>query len=110
MHALTMKIITGCAAVAVGVVALVSVERFVRAPSPSTPSAVAPAVIVPHEVIHTSAWYLAHRDALKVDEGRCAGDAASIAPLACRNVNEAVQDVDQANVQNLLQQDLNSSK
>jgi hypothetical protein len=53
---------------------------------------------------------LGHRDALKMDETRCVGDAANIAIPACKNVNEAIQEVDQSNVRNLLQQDLGSSK
>lgn len=105
MNLLTIKIMTGCAAIAIGVVAVVGIGHFGRSPSPATP-----AVVVIPEVIHTADWYLAHRDVLKVDEQRCAGDAANISPAACQNVREAVSEVDNNNFQNLLQQEKNSGQ
>jgi len=39
--------------------------------------------------IHTAAWYVAHPDVLKVDEQRCAGDAATLPQAACQNIASA---------------------
>lgn len=40
-------------------------------------------------VIHSAEWYVAHPDVLKVDEQRCAGNAATIPQAACQNVASA---------------------
>ena len=105
MNATTIKIITGCAVLAVGVVAVVGIGHFGSSPAP-----VMPVVVVAPEVIHTTDWYLAHRDVLTLDEQRCVGNASSISPAACQNVREAVSEVDNNNFQNLLQQEKNSNK
>ena len=40
-------------------------------------------------VIHSAEWYVAHPDVLKVDEQRCAGNAATIPQAACQNAASA---------------------
>jgi hypothetical protein len=105
MNAMTIKVITGCAAIAVGVAAVVDIGHFGSSPAP-----VEPVVVVAPDVIHTADWYLAHRDVLKVDEQRCVGNASTISPAECQNVREAVSEVDNNNFQNLLQQEKNSNK
>lgn len=104
MNAMTIKIIGGCAALAVVVIALVGIKdgRNATAPSGST-------VVVTPEKIHSSDWYLAHRDVLKVDEQRCVGNASTISAEACQNVKEAVGEIDNSNFQTLLQQDQKSN-
>jgi hypothetical protein len=104
MNAMTIKIIGGCAAFAVVVIALVGIKdgRNATAPSDST-------VVVAPEKIHSSDWYLAHRDVLKVDEQRCVGNASTISAAACQNVKEAVGELDNSNFQSLLQQDQKSN-
>jgi hypothetical protein len=103
MNALTIKIITGCAAIAIGVIAIVGLGYFRKFHPPSIS-----VVVTTPEVIHAADWYLVHRDALKVDEQRCAGNASNISPAACQNVRDAVSEVDYSNFQNLLQQEKTS--
>lgn len=40
----------------------------------------------PPQANRTAEWYEAHPDALKADEQKCAGDAASISRDQCQNV------------------------
>lgn len=40
----------------------------------------------PAQVNRTAEWYEAHPDALKADEQKCAGDAASISRDQCQNI------------------------
>jgi hypothetical protein len=104
MRVLTIKVIVGASA-ALGIAAVLFIGHFGRAPSSNSAiTAVAP------EVIHTSDWYLAHRDVLAVDEKRCAGDAAGISHDACQNVSNAVSQINYNNVQNLLGQAVTSNK
>jgi hypothetical protein len=105
MNPTTIKIVAGCVVLVVVSVIVVGRGYLGNAPAP-----VMSALIATPAVIHTSDWYLAHRDVLKVDEQRCVGDAASIAPAACQNVSEAVSEIDNSNFQTLLQQDQNSNK
>jgi hypothetical protein len=104
MNAMTIKIIGGCAALVVVVIAVVGIRSGGNGMAPSNSSA----VVVP-ETIHTSDWYLAHQDVLKVDEQRCVGNASTISPAACQNVKEAVGEIDNSNFQTLLQQDQKSN-
>lgn len=43
----------------------------------------------PTQANRTAAWYESHPDALKADEQKCAGDAASISRDECQNVYAA---------------------
>lgn len=104
MKPLTIKIIAG-SGLAIGIAMVIIIGHFGRAPTSNVPyTAVTP------EVVHTSDWYLAHRDVLAADEKRCAGDAASISPAACQNVNNAVNQINYSNVQNMLNQAATSNK
>ena len=98
MKPLTIKIIAGCG-MALGIAMVIIIGHLGR-----TPTSNAPYMAVTPEVVHTSDWYLAHRDVLAADEKSCAGDAASISPVACQNVNNAVSQINYSNVQNMLNQ------
>ena len=39
--------------------------------------------------VHTATWYVAHPDILRLDEKKCAGDAAEMPPTVCQNVAAA---------------------
>lgn len=104
MKPLTLKILAGCG-MAFGVAVVIIIGHLGRVSTPTATSTMA----VP-DVVHTSDWYLAHRDVLTADEKRCAGDAASISPAACQNVNNAVSQINYSNVQNMLNQAATSNK
>lgn len=104
MKPVTLKIIVSCG-MALGIAVVVIVGHFDKTPAPTSPlSTSAP------EVIHTSDWYLSHRDVLAVDEKRCAGDTDSISPVACQNVNNAVSQLNYNNAESMLNQAATSNK
>lgn len=104
MSPITTKVLV-CCGIATGVAAVIIIGH-VGIGQHSKPAV----VIVAPETVHTSDWYLAHRDILAADEKRCAGDAASISPAACQNVATAAKEVDSDNVMNALQQAASSKK
>jgi hypothetical protein len=46
---------------------------------------IGPTTLSTIQVIHTTAWYVAHPDVAKKDEARCGNDAGSISEAACQN-------------------------
>jgi hypothetical protein len=86
INALTTKLSIGLLAIVVGGggAALVYQDRS----SPFGSSSTVVAIVAP-EAVHTADWYVGHPSILKQDEGRCAGDAATISQAACQNVDSA---------------------
>ena len=73
------------------------------------PASAGLAIIQP-EAVHSTAWYVGHPDVLKQDEGRCAGDAATISPSACQNVDSADNQLGVIEMQKAAAQDGSSGK
>jgi hypothetical protein len=107
INALTMKI-----GIAVVVIAAAGGTVFAfhggEGSSPGVPSAVI--AIIPPDTVHTADWYVAHPDVLKQDEGRCAGDAATISQASCQNVASADNQIGIVEMQKAAAQDGSSGK
>jgi hypothetical protein len=86
INALTTKLSIGLLAIVVGGGGAAYVYEN-HGSTPGSDSALI-AIVTP-EAIHTADWYVGHPDVLKQDEGRCAGDAATISQAACQNVDSA---------------------
>jgi hypothetical protein len=87
------------------VIALGSGAVFVishnQAPSASTSTSPAGQTPITESVnVHTASWYVAHRDVLKQDEMRCAGDAGRISQAECQNAASADEQLTQIDMQN----------
>lgn len=50
--------------------------------------------------VHTASWYVTHREVLKQDELRCAGDASTISQAECQNAASADDQLTQIDMQN----------
>jgi hypothetical protein len=102
INALTMKLSIGILAIVVGGGGAAFVYENHDA-SPGSSSDVI-AIIAP-ETVHTADWYVGHPDVLKQDEGRCAGDAATISQAACQNVDSADNQLGVSEMQRAAAQD-----
>ena len=57
------------------------------------------------QTVHNTSWYVGHPDILRQDEGRCAGDAATISRAACQNVASADNQLGISEMENAAAQD-----
>jgi hypothetical protein len=86
VNALAIKIAIACVVITAGSgSALLIYEDNGASVGPAS----AGIAIIQPEAVHSTAWYVGHPDVLKKDEGRCAGDAATISQSACQNVDSA---------------------
>jgi hypothetical protein len=86
---LTAKMAFGVMVLVLGAGVVITIPALKRHQNSKALSPASMAIIVPSEIVHSAAWYVAHPAMLKQDETRCAGDAASIPQAACQNADSA---------------------
>jgi len=107
MNTLTMKIAITCLVITAGSGSALLIYQDKGASV--GPSSAGIAIVQP-EAVHSTAWYVGHPDILKQDEGRCAGDAATISRSACQNVDSADNQLGVIEMQKAAAQDGSSDK
>lgn len=84
------KLVIGIAVIGVSSAAMFAISHLRQEPSlaRSAPHLV-PAP--PAKIIHDAAWYVAHRQAMDMDEAKCERNDREIAIEACQNITSAEQ-------------------
>jgi hypothetical protein len=84
------KLAIGIAVIGVSFAAVLGISHL-RRESSFTPNMPHSVPAPPTKIIHDAAWYVAHRQAMDIDEAKCERNDREIATEACQNITSAEQ-------------------
>jgi hypothetical protein len=83
----TPKVATGVAIIIIASAAALVISRLSREPSHLSGASSSP----PAAMVHDAAWYVAHPQAMQMDEAKCQRNDGGIPIQACQNITSAEQ-------------------